>query len=222
VRHRADVPDIEKNFAGLREEKRREFAIVGPGAGDGAFVEGTGFGVEEKRKFWDVGVSAVHADVALGLLLGIVERMGMEKGPDELAADVLESKFEVRVLVDGVMAAEECGSANVQALLVVDFFRVDEAGRVTGAGGGDGRVEGMSESVAESDARRSGLDEFSGISGMEHARLSGHVEEAFYMEERDGARRKDRKNFTQSTQRTQRTRRKATGGGERREAREER
>jgi len=27
--HRADVPDVEKNLAGLREQERREFAVVG-------------------------------------------------------------------------------------------------------------------------------------------------------------------------------------------------
>ena len=49
----------------------------------------------------------------------------------------------------------------------------------------------MRESVAESDARRSGLDELGGISGMEHARLSGHVGEAFYTEARSDARGKN-------------------------------
>ena len=56
----------------------------------------------------------------------------------------------------------------------------------------------MSESVAEGDARRSGLDEFCGISGMEHSRLSGHVGEAFYTEGEVGARgkrKKERKGF---------------------------
>ena len=66
----------------------------------------------------------------------------------------------MRMLIDRVMTAEECGGSDVEALLVVDFFWVDEAGRVTSAGGGDGGIERMSESVAESDARRGGLDEF--------------------------------------------------------------
>ena len=180
----------------MREKKRREFAIVGPGASDGAFVDGAGFGVEEERDFGDVGVGAVHADVALGLLLGIVERMGVEKRPDELAADVFQAEFEMGVLVDGVVSAEESGGADVEAMLVVDLFRINEAGGVTGAGGGDGGVEGMSESVAEGDARGSRLDEFGGITGMEHARLSGHVGETFYTEEQVGARGKGKKEKT--------------------------
>ena len=159
-----------------------KFAIVRPGAGDGAFVDGAGFGVEEKRELRDVGLGAIHADVALALLFGIVEGMRVEKGPDELAADVFQAEFEMRVLIDGVMAAEKSGGADVEALFVVDFFRADEARGVAGARGGDGGIEGMRESVAESDARWSGLDEFGGISGLEHARLGGHGGEVFYTE----------------------------------------
>jgi len=33
--------------------------------------------------------------------------MGVEEGPDELAADVFQTKFEMRVLVNGVMSAEK-------------------------------------------------------------------------------------------------------------------
>src|SRR6266700_1484955 len=96
--HRADMPDVEKDFAGLREQERREFAIVGPGAGDSAFVNGAGFGIEKKGEIGNVGLGAVHANVALRLLLGIVERMGVEEGPDELAADIFEAEFEMSVL----------------------------------------------------------------------------------------------------------------------------
>ena len=101
---------------------------------------------------------AVETDVALALLLGIVERMRVEERPDELAADIFEAEFEVGVLVDSVMAAVEGGGANVEALRVSDFFRADEARGVAGACGGDGGVERMSEGVAESDAGRSGFD----------------------------------------------------------------
>jgi hypothetical protein len=62
------------------------------------------------------------------------------------------------VLVDGVMAAEKSGGADVETLLVVDFFWIDEARRVAGACGGDSGVERMCEGVAESDAWGSGLD----------------------------------------------------------------
>jgi hypothetical protein len=36
------------------------------------------------------------------------------------------------------------------------------------------------ESVAKSDARRGGFDEFAGARAIEHARLSGHVGLSFY------------------------------------------
>jgi len=80
----------------------------------------------------------------------------------------------MRVLVNGVMSAEEGGGANVETLLVVDFFRADEAGRVAGAGGGNGRVEGMREGVTKSYPWRSGRDELAGISRLKHARLCSH------------------------------------------------
>jgi hypothetical protein len=118
---------------------------------------------------------AVHANVALALLFGIVKRMRVKEGPDELAANVFEAKFEMRVLVHGVVATEKCAGANVEALLVGDFFTADETGRVTGARGGDGGVEGMSEGVAESDARRRAFDELCRVSAVKHARLSGHL-----------------------------------------------
>ena len=54
--------------------------------------------VEEKRKRRNVGLGAVESDVALALLFGIVKRMRVEKGPDELAADVFEAEFEMGVL----------------------------------------------------------------------------------------------------------------------------
>src|SRR6266481_852474 len=78
------------------------------------------------------------------------------------------------VLVDGVMAAVESGGADVEALLVGDFFGADEARGVTGAGGGDGGVKGMSEGVAERDAGRAGFDLLAGASAIKHARLGSH------------------------------------------------
>src|SRR5207245_11710536 len=93
------------------------------------------FFVEEKRDGWNVSLRAVQADVALALLLGIVEGMRVKERPNELAADVFETKFEVRVLVNGVVAAVEGGGADVNALLVGDLFGVDEARRIAGACG---------------------------------------------------------------------------------------
>src|SRR5258706_9529440 len=129
-----------------------------PGASDGVFVNRAGGGVEEKRLGRDVGLRAVEADVAMALLLGIVEGMRVEERPDELAGNVFEAELEMRVLIDSVMAAIEGGGPDIEALLVGNFFGADEAWRVAGARGGDGGVEGMRPGVAEGDARRSGLD----------------------------------------------------------------
>src|SRR2546430_12275223 len=132
--HRADVSDIEKDFAGLRKEEGREFAVVGPGASDGSFVNGAGLSVEKERDGGDVGVRAIHANVTLALLLGIIERMRVGEGPDKLTAYVFQAEFEMGVLIDRVMPAEESGGADVEALLVVDFFWSNEARRIAGAG----------------------------------------------------------------------------------------
>jgi hypothetical protein len=116
------------------------------------------------------------------LLLGIVEGVGVEKGPDELAADILQAEFEMGVLVDGVMAAVESGGADVEALLVGDFFGDDQARGIASAGGGYGGIVGMREGVAKGDSGWGGFDEFAGTAGFEHAGLCGHVGESFYME----------------------------------------
>src|SRR5947208_21132 len=93
----------------------------------GKFVERIGSnGVEKERDRRNVGLRAIHADVTLALLLGIVERMSVKEGPDELTTDVFEAEFEVRMLVNRMMTAEKSGGANVEALLVVDFFGTDE------------------------------------------------------------------------------------------------
>src|SRR6267154_83522 len=84
------------------------------------------------------------------------------------------------VLIDGVMAAVESGGADVEALLVRDFFGADEARGVTGAGSGDGGIEGMRKGVAKSDAGRGGFDLLAGASAIKHARLGGHDGSSVY------------------------------------------
>ena len=59
--------------------------------------------------------------------------MRVQKRPDELAADVFEPKFEMRVLIDGVMPAEVSRGADGDALLVGDFFRANQAWRIASA-----------------------------------------------------------------------------------------
>jgi hypothetical protein len=53
---------------------------------------------------------------------------------------------------------------------------------VAGAGGGDGRVKWMGEGIPEGDARGGGLYWCAGGDAFEHAGLSGHVGDSFYME----------------------------------------
>ena len=148
--------------------------VVAPGAGHGVFVDGALGGAESGRLGRQIRGGVREADVALALLLGVVERMRVQERPDELAADVFQAKFKVRVLVDGVVAGVKRGCADLQALLVGDFLGADQARGVAGARGGDGRVEGMREGVAQRDARRGGL-ELHAIRLRGCHRLSGHV-----------------------------------------------
>src|SRR5439155_22202047 len=142
--------------------------------GDGMFVDNAAAGVKEKRFRRDVRVRFVQTHVALALLLGIIERVRVKEGPHELAADIFQAELEMSVLIHGVMAAEEGGRADVDPLLVGDFFRPDQPRSVTGARGGNGGIKGMMESVAERDPRRTGLHQFARTRVGEHAGLSGH------------------------------------------------
>ena len=172
-----ELPDVAEDGARVVEKKRGEFAVVVPGASDCVFVDFFDGFVEIEIDGRNVGLNAIHSDVALALLLGIIKRVRVEEGPDELAADVFQAKFEGGVLEDRVVAAVEGGRTDIEALLVGDFFGRDEMVGVTGAGGGDGGIEWMVEGIAECDARRSGFYDFGGMSAIEHARLSGHEEE---------------------------------------------
>src|SRR5216684_6196605 len=95
MRHGADVPNVAEDFAGVGDEEGGKFAVILPGAGDGLFVDGAGGGVEEERSARDVGLRAVEAHVALALLLGIVEGMRVEKGPDELPVYICQAEHEM-------------------------------------------------------------------------------------------------------------------------------
>src|SRR5437870_1221729 len=75
--------------------------------------------------------------------------------------------------------------ADVEALLVGDFFRRDQARGVAGARGGNGGVEWMGESIAEGDARRCGFDKFARTRAVKHARLCSHVGKVFYTGAKD-------------------------------------
>ena len=99
----------------------------------------------------------------------------MQKRPDELAADVFEAKFEMSVLVDGVVAAIEGSGADIQALLVGDFVVVDEMRGIAGARSRDCGIERMKEGIAESDAGRARFDQAGFRCAIEHAGLRSHV-----------------------------------------------
>ena len=110
----------------------------------------------------------LHLDVALRGLLGVVEGVGVEERPDELAADVLERELEVRVLerrvVPGEVHVPGQGVAPRAAALPLggvgdrvarDLLGGDDPLRaVAGARGGDDAVEGAREGIHEPHAGR--------------------------------------------------------------------
>ncbi len=93
----------------------------------------------------------VEAHVALALLLGVVEREGVQEAPHELARDSRERELEGGVLIDGVVTALEGERADVAALAIGDLVDFDDARRVAGAGGRDRVVVGTLEPVAQPD-----------------------------------------------------------------------
>src|SRR5262249_9761890 len=118
---RADLPDVAENGSRVGNEKSRKFPGIIPGADDGTFVNFFSRFVEIEINRRNIGLDTVHADIALALLFGIVKRMCVEERPDELAADIFEAEFECCMLENGVMAAVEGGSTNVEALFISDF-----------------------------------------------------------------------------------------------------
>jgi hypothetical protein len=110
------MPDIVQNGARVGNQEQGKLAIVGPRADDGGFVNLAGAFIEEERDGGNVGLGAIETDVALALLFGIIEGVGVEEGPDELTADVFEAELEVAaamlrrclsVISSGVMRREE-------------------------------------------------------------------------------------------------------------------
>src|SRR5690348_13841071 len=133
-----DVPYIAQNLARSRLQDSRQFAVIIPGFGDRRFVYGALTRTKMRRRIRrNISLRTIQAHIALALLLGIVKGMGVEKRPDELATDVFKPELEMRVLIDGVVAAIVGGRADQRSLLVIDFFRPDQARGVTRPRGRD-------------------------------------------------------------------------------------
>src|SRR5579864_782306 len=75
-----------------------------------------------------------------------------------MPADVLETELEMRMLINGVMAAVKSGSTDVDSLLFGDFFGTYDSRRVTGACRRYRGIIGMCEGIAQCNSRDCGLD----------------------------------------------------------------
>jgi hypothetical protein len=83
--------------------------------------------------------------------------MRVQERPHELAADIFEAKFKVRVLIHGVVAAKICTRSDGHALLVGYLFGLDQSSRIARSRGGNRGVKRMRERVSQCDARSAGL-----------------------------------------------------------------
>ena len=147
---RRDVAQLAQDANGVVLEQGRQPRVALPRVDDGALVDVARLAVDRR----DDGARLAQLDVALALLLGVVERVAVERAPDELPRHVLEAELEVRVLVDGVVTGVEGELADRVALLLGDLGGGDDARRVAGAGGGNRAVVGHGRRVAQRHARR--------------------------------------------------------------------
>ena len=79
--------------------------------------------------------------------------MRVKVGPHELPAHILEAKFKMRVLINGVVPAEIRARANGHALLFGYFIGTDQPRRIARARRCHGGIEGMVKGIAQRYAR---------------------------------------------------------------------
>ena len=120
---RPDVAELLQNRVGIVFEQRGQLRVAIPRANNGRLVDVERFTIERRHE----GARLLQLDVALARLLRVVERIGVQERPDELSRHVLETKLEVRVLIDRVVARIERQPADEIALRFGDFRRRNHA-----------------------------------------------------------------------------------------------
>src|SRR5690348_5749503 len=153
MRHCSDMPDVSEEAPGLRLQNAGKFPVVIPRTRDGTFINGALCDAELRAFLRDVSLRSVQSHVALALLLGIVEGMCVQERPDKLPANILQAEFEMRVLIDRVVAAVKRRRANIDALFLCDLLGNDQTRRITCARRGDCRIVRMRECISECDTR---------------------------------------------------------------------
>jgi len=101
----------------------------------------------------NIGQGAIETNIALALLLRVVKRVSVKYGPDELAAYILKTEFEVGVLINGVVAGEKSSRTDRRALLFGDLLGRDQARGIARPGGCNRGIIGVRERVPQSDVR---------------------------------------------------------------------
>ena len=149
VVRRPQVAQLLQDGPGVVLEQRGELGVVVPRREHGLLVDVPGFAVERRHER----PRLLQLHVALTRLLRVVERIGVQHAPHELARDVLEPELEVRVLEHRVVPTLEGEGSDGVALLVGDLGRADHPWRITRAGGGNGAVVGHRRRAAQGDLR---------------------------------------------------------------------
>ena len=89
--------------------------------------------------------------------------MAVKQAPNELTGDVLQSEYEVGVLVDGVVPTVERSSADGVPLPIRDLGWLDDTRHIACACGSNREVEGVLEVCEEPDPRSLSLQPFSRV-----------------------------------------------------------
>jgi hypothetical protein len=151
-----------EGFGGDRRQRLGQRPVVGAHPLGGGAVDGERLAVEPGD-----GVAALlDRHVALADLLGVVERVGVQEGPQEVAAHPVEGEDEVGVLEGGVVAGAVEVAGQPVAPLAAPHHLVggladaghlvgadDPLRRVAGAGGGDPGVVTLPEVPDQADDR---------------------------------------------------------------------
>lgn len=91
-----------------------------------------------------------------------------------MAADVLQAKFKMRVLVNRMVPAVKRGCADVDPLLFGHFLGLDQTRRIARPGSGNGGIIGMRKCVAQSDARGGAFNAILGKRRCGKGHVPGH------------------------------------------------
>jgi hypothetical protein len=145
-----EPPQVGEDASGDGLEPACELRVGAPGILDRALEDPLRLTAEPGGH---VSRHLVEPDVALALLLGVVEGEAVQEAPDQLPRDPRERELEGRMLVHRMVSTLVGQRSDVPALTLRDLLGVDHTGRVARARRCDGIIVRPFEPVAEPDLR---------------------------------------------------------------------